>query len=610
MTDTTLALLAFTPLILAGVLLIGFRMAAKTAMPIVYLVTAVIALFAWEMSFNRVLASTFQGLILTASILWIIFGAILLLNTLKHSGGITAIRNGFSGISPDRRVQAIIVAWLFGCFIEGASGFGTPAAVAAPLMVALGFPALAAVVVGMMIQSTPVSFGAVGTPIVVGVTGGINQSAITEQLEAGGYTWLEYFRLIAAEVAIVHGIIGILMPLIMVVIMVKFFGANKSWKEGLSITPFALFAGVAFVVPYMLAGVLLGPEFPSMIGAMVGLAIVVPAARRGFLIPKDTWDFPERSSWPDNWIGKIEIKIDEIAGKIPLSTWMGWLPYVLLAVLLVISRTVEPVRSALNTISFGWANILGESGVSGSLEPLYLPGGILLMVVLITAVIHRMRAGELKAAFSESSRTIFGAGFVLIFTIPMVRILINSGVNAGDLVSMPVAMAQFVADGVGDVYPFFAPAVGGLGAFIAGSNTAANLMLAEFQFNVAQQLGLSTAFMVALQAVGAAAGNMIAIHNVVAASATVGLLGREGETIRKTILPTIYYLVFAGAIAMIGFYVLNVSDPLMEVGATETAIVEQMEQEPAEAAEPDEEAEQEAPAEAEPEPFEEAELED
>jgi lactate permease len=612
MTDTTLALLAFTPLILAGVLLIGFRMAAKTAMPIVYLVTAVIALFAWEMSFNRVLASTFQGLILTASILWIIFGAILLLNTLKHSGGITAIRNGFSGISPDRRVQAIIVAWLFGCFIEGASGFGTPAAVAAPLMVALGFPALAAVVVGMMIQSTPVSFGAVGTPIVVGVTGGINQSAITEQLEAGGYTWLEYFRLIAAEVAIVHGIIGILMPLIMVVIMVKFFGANKSWKEGLSITPFALFAGVAFVVPYMLAGVLLGPEFPSMIGAMVGLAIVVPAARRGFLIPKDTWDFPERSSWPDNWIGKIEIKIDDIAGKTPLSTWMGWLPYVLLAVFLVASRTIEPLREALNAWTFGWNNILGEAGVSGSLAPLYLPGGILLMVVLVTAVLHRMRAGELKAAFGESSRTIFGAGFVLIFTIPMVRILINSGVNAGDLVSMPVAMAQFVADGVGDVYPFFAPAVGGLGAFIAGSNTAANLMLAEFQFNVAQQLGLSTAFMVALQAVGAAAGNMIAIHNVVAASATVGLLGREGETIRKTILPTIYYLVFAGAIAMIGFYVLNVSDPLMEVGATEPAAIEQMEQEPAEAAEPDEETEQEAPAEAEaePEPFEEAELED
>ncbi|MBD3895286.1 L-lactate permease [Halomonas sp. ML-15] len=563
MNDSVLALLAFTPLLLAGVLLIGFRMAAKVAMPIVFVVSALIALVAWDMTFTRVVASSLQGLILTVSILWIIFGAILLLNAMKYSGGIAAIRNGFSGISPDRRVQAIIVAWLFGCFIEGASGFGTPAAVAAPLMVALGFPALAAVVVGMMIQSTPVSFGAVGTPIVVGVTGGVNQSAITERLAADGATWTEYFRLIAAEVAIIHGIVGVLMPLIMVVIMVRFFGANRSWKEGLSIAPFAIFAGVAFVVPYMLAGVLLGPEFPSMIGAMVGLAIVVPAARRGFLIPKDTWDFPPREQWLDEWIGNLEIKMDDIVGKKPLSTFMGWVPYVLLAVLLVISRTVEPVREALNSVMLSWNNILGEAGVSGAIAPLYLPGGILVFVVLLTALIHRMKVSELQKAFGESSKTIIGAGFVLIFTIPMVRILINSGVNGSDLVSMPVAMAQFVADSVGGVYPLFAPAVGGLGAFIAGSNTAANLMLAEFQFNVAEQLGVSTAMMVALQAVGAAAGNMIAIHNVVAASATVGLLGREGTTIRKTILPTIYYLTFTGIIALIAFYVIGVTDPLM-----------------------------------------------
>ncbi|NYS59963.1 L-lactate permease [Vreelandella salicampi] len=562
MNETTLALFAFVPLVLAGVLLIGFRMAAKTAMPIVFMVTALIGLLAWDMAFSRILASTFQGLILTVAILWIIFGAILLLNTLKHSGGITAIRKGFSGISPDRRVQAIIVAWLFGCFIEGASGFGTPAAVAAPLLVALGFPALAAVVVGMMIQSTPVSFGAVGTPIVVGVTGGLDRGGITEALETGGYTWMEYFRLIAGEVAVIHGIVGVLMPLIMVVIMVRFFGANRSWKEGLSITPFALFAGVAFVVPYMLAGVLLGPEFPSMIGAMVGLAIVVPAARRGFLIPKDTWDFPESTSWPDEWIGKLELKMDDIAGKAPISTFMGWLPYVLLAVFLVASRVIEPLKSALTSFAFGWNDILGE-GIGGSIQPLYLPGGILLAVVLVTAVLHRMKLGELKAAFSDSSKTILGAGFVLIFTIPMVRILINSGVNGSDLVSMPVAMARFVADGVGGVYPFFAPMVGALGAFIAGSNTVSNLMLSDFQFNVANQLGVSTAFMVALQAVGAAAGNMIAIHNVVAASATVGLLGREGTTIRKTILPTIYYLVATGLIALIGFYVIGISDPLM-----------------------------------------------
>ncbi|WP_108445628.1 L-lactate permease [Halomonas denitrificans] len=566
MNETTLALLAFVPLVLAGVLLIGLRMAARVAMPIVFVVTALIGLLAWQMSFTRVLASTLQGLMLTVAILWIIFGAILLLNTLKHSGGITAIRNGFSGISPDRRVQAIIVAWLFGCFIEGASGFGTPAAVAAPLMVALGFPALAAVVVGMMIQSTPVSFGAVGTPIVVGVTGGLDRAGITETLEAGGQSWLSYYHLIAGEVAVIHALVGVLMPLIMVVIMVRFFGANRSWKEGLSITPFALFAGIAFVVPYALAGVLLGPEFPSMIGAMVGLAIVVPAARRGFLLPKDTWDFPPSSAWPDQWIGKLVIKTEDVVGKTPITTFMGWVPYVLLAVFLVASRTIEPLKSALTSVAFGWSNILGETGISGSIQPLYLPGGILLAVVLVTAVLHRMRLGELKAAFGESSRTLLGAGFVLIFTIPMVRILINSGVNAADLVSMPVAMAQLVADGVGGIYPLFAPAVGALGAFIAGSNTVSNLMLSDFQFNVAQQLGVSTTMMVALQAVGAAAGNMIAIHNVVAASATVGLLGREGETIRKTILPTLYYILAAGAIGLVAFYVLGIGDPLLGLG--------------------------------------------
>ncbi|MEA2116974.1 L-lactate permease [Halovibrio sp. HP20-50] len=563
MNETILALLAFLPLLLAGILLIGFKIPAKIAMPVVFLTAAIIGLTAWDMSFSRVAASTIQGLIQTAGLLWIIFGAILLLNTLKHSGGITAIRNGFSGISPDRRVQALIVAWLFGCFIEGASGFGTPAAVAAPLMVALGFPALAAVVVGMMIQSTPVSFGAVGTPIVVGVGSGLDRAGISAELDSVGSSWDVFFQLITSEVAITHGIVGLLMPLILVTIMVRFFGANRSWKEGLSITPFAIFTGISFAVPYMLVGVLLGPEFPSMIGAMVGLAIVVPAAKRGFLLPKDTWDFPESTSWPDEWIGNLQIKLDDVVGRAPMSTFMGWVPYVLLALFLVASRTVEPLRSALISINLSWNNILGETGISGAIQPLYLPGGIIIAVVIVTYFLHRMSSRNMSAAVSESTRTIFGAGFVLIFTVPMVRILINSGVNGADLVSMPVMMAQAVASNVGGIYPFFAPMVGALGAFIAGSNTVSNLMLAEFQFSVAETLGLSTAMMVSLQAVGAAAGNMIAIHNVVAASATVGLLGREGATLRKTILPTLYYLIFTGIIALIAFYVIGVTDPLM-----------------------------------------------
>ncbi|MEO8014378.1 MAG: L-lactate permease, partial [Polaromonas sp.] len=564
MNQTLLSLLAFAPLVLAAVLLVGLNWPAKRAMPIVLLVTALIALTAWDMTVNRVLASSLQGLVLTGAILWIIFGAILLLNTLKHSGAIKAIRGGFSNISPDRRVQVIIVAWLFGCFIEGASGFGTPAAVAAPLLVALGFPAMGAVMLGMMVQSTPVSFGAVGTPIVVGVAGGLDKAGISQQLLAKGSEWETFYRLITSEVAITHALIGIAMPLLMCMMLTRFFGRNKSWTEGLAIAPFALFAGLAFVIPYAAAGVFLGPEFPSIIGALVGLVIVVPAAKAGFLLPKKTWDFADAKDWPEQWMGSIQIKLDDMADKPAMSVGLAWLPYLLLAGLLVLSRVNAEVKGFfLNNLVLGWKNILGETGLSGSIEFLYLPGGIIVMVVLATFFLQRMKFSELRAAVSESSRTLLGAGFVLIFTIPMVRILINSGVNLGGLPSMPRAMAELVASSVGHVYPFFAPAVGALGAFIAGSNTVSNLMLAQFQFDTAHLIGVSGAMLVAAQAVGAAAGNMIAIHNVVAASATVGLLGREGAVLRMTILPTIYYLIMAGLLALIAIHVLGVSDALM-----------------------------------------------
>ncbi len=161
------ALLAVSPILAAAVLLVGLRWPAKRAMPVVTLVAVVIALTFWDMSVLRVAASAIQGLFVTFDLLVIIFGAILLLNTLKHSGAVASIRAGFRDISPDRRVQVVIIAWLFGSFLEGAAGFGTPAAIASPLMVALGFPAMAAVMVGMMIQSTAVTFGAMGTPILI-----------------------------------------------------------------------------------------------------------------------------------------------------------------------------------------------------------------------------------------------------------------------------------------------------------------------------------------------------------------------------------------------------------------------------------------------------------
>jgi lactate permease len=246
-----------------------------------------------------------------------------------------------------------------------------------------------------------------------------------------------------------------------------------------------------------------------------------------------------------------------------MSTLRAWLPYVLVGALLVISRVFPEVGGALKAVAVVFPDILGETGIKADFLPLYLPGGILVAVVLATFFLHRMQLRDMRAALKESTGVLFGAGFVLLFTVPMVRILINSGVNSAELASMPISMARYVADSVGNIYPLLAPAVGALGAFIAGSNTVSNMMLGQFQFGVAESLGVSTALVVAAQAVGAAAGNMVAIHNVVAASATVGLLGREGAVLRKTFWPTLYYVLFTGLIALFVIYALGISDPLM-----------------------------------------------
>ena len=557
-----LAFFAFMPILLSGVLLVGFRISAKITMPIIYLITFIIAYYFWGMTFNRILASTLQGLIITISILWIIFGALMLLNTLKYSGAIKTIRQNFSNISNDRRVQVILIAWLLGCFIEGASGFGTPAAIAAPLMVAIGFPTLAAVIFGMMIQSTPVSFGAVGTPLIVGVQGGLDKTGITKNLVEMGSSWESFFNIIVAEVAIIHAICGTLMPLLLVIIMTRFFGTNKSWTEGLSIFKFCIFAALSFTIPYLLAGIFIGPEFPSIIGGLIGLTIVTIAANKKFLLPKDNWEFPLISEWPDNWKGSLNVQ-EKVKNEKKISSVNAWSPYIFLAILLLLSRINNDLKELLLSITLEFKNILNETGINASFSGLYLPGGILLFICFITFVMHKMNLNKISSSIKDSSKSLFSAGFVLIFTIPLVRVMINSGVNSYDIVSMPIAMAEGIANFFGRIYPFFAPTIGAIGAFIAGSNTVSNLMLSQFQFETAKILGLSGALMVALQSVGAAAGNMIAIHNVVAASATVGLINREGDVIRITIIPLLYYLFLSGTIGALVFYIFKVPDPLI-----------------------------------------------
>ncbi len=547
-----LSLIALAPIAIVMLLLVILRWPAKKAMPIAYFVTVVIAFLVWKTPGAQIAAASIHGLVTAANLLFIVFGAILLLNTLKACGDIHAIRQGFIDISPDRRVQAIIIAWLFGSFIEGAAGFGAPAAIAAPLLVAIGFPAMAAVVVALIIQSTPVSFGAVGTPILVGVNTGLSgQPEVASVVAAQGMTHESYLHLIGETVALLHGIAGSFVPLIMVSLMTRFFGKNRSFGEGLAIWKFALFAGLAFTIPSNILARFLGPEFPSLLGALVGLCLVVPATRAGLFQPKKPWAFPDEEEWDTEWRGELQIDVHDHAAKVSGRHLIkAWSPYLIVAALLVITRTVQPIKAFITSdaVTISWANIF-NSGIGTKSQPLYLPGFIFVVTVVLCYAIFRMNQTQIRQSLGESGRTVLGAASALVFAVPMVQVFINS--KSDSLAQMPIVLADGVSTLFGSLWPLIAPTIGGLGAFIAGSNTISNMLFAFFQFSMAQKIGATEHIVVALQAVGGAAGNMICVHNVVFASATVGLLGKEGSVIRKTLAPMIGYALFAGALGLV-----------------------------------------------------------
>jgi len=567
MHPSLLAFLSFLPILTVAVLLVVLRWPASRAMPICYGLVAALALFIWQVPAAQVAAASINGLMITVTLLYIIFGAMLLLNTLRESGGLRVIRQGFTDISPDRRVQVIIVAWLFGSFIEGSAGFGAPAAVAVPLLVGLGFPAMAAVLSGMIIQSTPVSFGAVGTPIKVGISnglsvdtsptgeathklstdGGVEEYATTAGFENGE----ELLASIGLKVATLHAFTGLLVPLLLCGLLTRFYGPGKSFLEGLRIWKFALFAALAMIVPYWLAALLLGPEYPSLIGSLIGLFIVITTARSGFLVPspEKAWDFAPRDQWSPDWMGSLQISSDdESRSRHSVGILHAWLPYVLVGLLLVLTRTLGDLETWLK----GW-HITLHSPLEGTLGPkrfefLYLPGAVFILVSVVTFFLHRMDWRSYKRSWGSSFKTTAAASIALVFTVPMVQIFIHSDGGGAGYSKMPEALATGVAALAGGVWPILSPFIGGLGAFVAGSNTMSNMMLSLFQFNTGQEIGVNPAWVVALQAVGGAAGNMICVHNVVAASAVAGLVGKEGTVIRKTVWGFLYYALFAGSL--------------------------------------------------------------
>ena len=582
MASAVTILLALLPLIAIAVLMVGLYQPATRTMPIAWVLAAVAAYIGWNMSPRLIAAASIRGVMTATRILVIVFGAILLLYTLKESGAFDVINAGFSEISEDRRVQVILLVFLMGSFIEGAAGFGTPAAIVGPLLVGLGFPPLAAVVVALTGNILAITFGAVGTPLIIGLRDVVfaeGTNAARQVLQQGGFESVgAYVAQIGVWAAIIHAVVGIAIPFIGVAMMTRFFGEERSIEPALEVLPLALFAWASFAVPYVATAVLLGPTFPALLGAMVGLLVVTATLRAGYLRPDSEWDFAPRSEWPDHWVGSIEpgqgvggtsgdrsVATDggtaTVGGRDrEMSLLMAWLPYLLVAALLVVTRVVGPLQSFLSTTGvLVWENILGTPFSEG-IELLYLPGSLFVLVAVVTYALHGMSTDEIKASWSEALRNIAPAVVALWFAVAAVMVMQRTG-SAVVLETAPLAsgmlglLSELTADLTGAAFPFFSGFIGAFGSFIAGSNTVSDILFGLFQYQAAQQIGAPTQIVVAAQAVGGAIGNLIAIHNVVAALTVVGLIGEEGRVIRLELIPVAYYGVATGLMTLVLVYV-------------------------------------------------------
>ncbi|MEM1254765.1 MAG: L-lactate permease, partial [Cyanobacteria bacterium P01_H01_bin.21] len=257
--------------------------------------------------------------------------------------------------------------------------------------------------------------------------------------------------------------------------------------------------------------------------------------------PRQTWDFPSQLS--------------SSAALAPtgthLSTAKAWLPYAMLGILLMASRLeFLPIRDWLQSVRLTWSNILGTE-ITVSTQPLYLPPTVFILVVAITFFLHTMEPAAMKRAMVQALPLLKKTALALGAAILMARVFINSGVNTSGLASMPLTLADSMATFTGQTWPFFAPLVGTIGSFVAGSVTVSNMMFSLFQFGVAIQIGVPTAMVLGLQCVGASAGNIICVSNIVAAEATVGLVGYEGVLMRKVLFPTLYYVILAGLLGIL-----------------------------------------------------------
>lgn len=533
-------ILAVLPIFITIVLMLSGKMKASKVMGIAFSVALILSICVWRMDVVHAGAYTAVGLFKAINMSLIFGGAIFILNIMKKSGAMAVISNGFSDISNDKRIQTIIIAWLFGAFLEGSAGFGTPAAIAAPFLVGLGFPPMAACFVALIANSTPVAFGVVSTPF------STTLSFVPEGTD--GLAFEVFERLVMEKLGFLMGVGGSFIPLFMVTILVLVYSKKRRIRSVIEIIPFCIASGLAFTVPYCILAHIVGPEFPTVLGSLIGLVIVIGMTKLGIFVPKYCWDFEGL---------KMKRKTEVVDIPKDMTLFKAWMPYVIMGICLLITRIPAlGIKDFLKSLSLDIRLLNGADKIGYTFEWAYNPG-ILPFIVegIVLIFVFHLKKDDVKTIVHDTWKKIMPLALTLFFGMSMVELMTNTYHNSSGMESMVIMIAKALVQITGEYYVFVAPLIGVLGAFIAGSCTVSGMMFASLQLAAAQSLGIDATLIIALQICGGAIGNMVCVNNVIAVTSATGALGKEGKIIKYNMVPlaayvlmimTVSYLMVAG----------------------------------------------------------------
>ena len=532
------ALIAGIPVIFLFWALAWKRMKGHWAALGAVILAILVAVIAYGMPAKLALLATFNGAIFGLfPVCWIIVTALFIYNMSVKTGQFEIIKNSLASITDDRRMQALLIAFSFGAFLEGAAGFGTPVAITAAMLTGLGFNPLYAAGVCLIANTAPVAFGAIGIPIVVaGQVSGIPDMAISQM-------------------------VGRTLPFLSVIIPLYLTILMAGWKKGLEVWPACLVSGISFAVVQFLTSNYMGPFLPDILASIASIISVVFFLK--IWHPKESWHFPEEKASH----GREQLRYT--AGQV----FRAWAPFIILSIF-VAAWGIPAIKGALDKIFLAKIQISGlHNMVLKGTAPMPSVYALNLLSAAGTAILFAgifsipvMGAG-IGTALAVAGDT-FNKLKLPILTIALILGFAFVFNFSGMVITLGNAFAS-----TGAFFPFFAPFLGWLGVFMTGSDTSSNAFFSKLQVVTGQQIGVDPVVLVAANTSGGVCGKMISPQSISVATSATNQVGKEGDIFRFTLKHSILLTAVIGVMVTLQAYVIKWIIPVYEKTAASVPAV-------------------------------------